>query len=80
MNMEMQLHFLGLVCLAGLTLACSTQAPGPQAAPDDPDKGKAWIGTQAKGVALTDEAGVQVDLSKEFGKRPVVLVFYRGVW
>ena len=50
--------------------------------PQDPpvDHGKAWVGTKAKGVALQDENGKTVDLSKEIGKRPIILVFYRAFW
>ena len=44
------------------------------------DQGKAWLGTTAKFEVLKDERGMDVDLSKEYGKRPVVLVFYRGMW
>ena len=44
------------------------------------DHAKAWIGTQAKSEIVKNEDGADVDLSKQFGKRPVVMVFYRGVW
>jgi len=44
------------------------------------NKAAAWIGKTAKAVPVVDMAGNKVDLAKEFGKRPVVLVFYRGVW
>ncbi len=38
------------------------------------------VGKQARSVVLKDEFGKDVDLSKVFGKQPVVLVFYRGDW
>jgi hypothetical protein len=41
---------------------------------------KNWGGKQAKGFVLPGIDGKNVDVGKEFGKRPVVLVFYRGVW
>ena len=44
------------------------------------DHGSAWIGHRAKSVIINDEDGKPVDLSKQFGKAPVVLVFYRAIW
>lgn len=44
------------------------------------DLGATWIGKPAKSAVVKDENGVDVDLGKVIGKRPVVLVFYRGVW
>ena len=44
------------------------------------DMGTKWIGTKAKSEKVNDENGKEVDLSKLFGKRPVVLVFYRAIW
>ncbi|HEY3780705.1 MAG TPA: hypothetical protein VGL56_06450 [Fimbriimonadaceae bacterium] len=45
-----------------------------------PDPGAAWVGTTAKTVSLKNGDGKDVDLNKEFGKHPVVIVFYRGIW
>lgn len=39
-----------------------------------------WQGKSAAGFALTDLNGKKQDVSKEIGRRPVVLVFYRGIW
>ena len=44
------------------------------------DRGADWIGKTAKSVIVKDEDGKPVDLSKQFGKVPVVLVFYRAIW
>ena len=44
------------------------------------DLGTKWIGAKAKSEKVNDENGKEVDLSKLFGKRPVVLVFYRAIW
>jgi peroxiredoxin len=44
------------------------------------NKAASWVGKTAKAVPVMDMAGNKADLAKEFGKRPVVLVFYRGVW
>ncbi len=41
---------------------------------------KAWVGKKAKGFALPGIDGKQVDISADLGKRPILLVFYRGVW
>ena len=39
-----------------------------------------WIGRTAKPFALRDTRGTLVDMAKVIGTRPVVLIFYRGVW
>ncbi len=44
------------------------------------DHGTEWIGKAAKSVIVKDEDGKDVDLSKQYGKKPVVLVFYRAIW
>lgn len=44
------------------------------------DHGQAWIGNEAKSEAVENEKGETVALGEVFGTRPVVLVFYRGVW
>lgn len=37
-------------------------------------------GEPAPGFTLTDHKGAAVELAESVGKRPVVLVFYRGYW
>lgn len=68
--------------LAGLTLAALTApmlaAPAPPAAAGD--RAGDWVGRTAPASTLPDSHGALVDLSKVIGTRPVVLVFYRGVW
>ena len=44
------------------------------------DAGAKWVGTVAKSEIVNDENGKPVDLSKIYGKHPVVLVFYRAIW
>ena len=44
------------------------------------ESAKVWVGKKAKGFTLPGIDGKPVDLGKDLGKRPVVLVFYRGVW
>jgi cytochrome oxidase Cu insertion factor (SCO1/SenC/PrrC family) len=38
------------------------------------------VGEQAPNFTLTDQSGRSHSLAAERGKRPVVLVFYRGYW
>ncbi len=47
---------------------------------DQVDHGAAWVGTPAKAVPLKNDDGKEVSVGREFGKHPVVIVFYRGVW
>ena len=44
------------------------------------ESAKTWVGKKAKGFTLPGTDGKSVDVSKKLGKRPIVLVFYRGVW
>ena len=44
------------------------------------ESAKGWVGKKAKGFVLPGVDGKPVDIGKNLGKRPVVLVFYRGVW
>ncbi|MDQ2800898.1 MAG: peroxiredoxin family protein [Armatimonadota bacterium] len=52
----------------------------PQAIMDTADHSGGWVGKTAQPFTKTDSDGKTVDLSKVFGTRPVVLIFYRGVW
>ncbi len=61
--------------LIALCMAVAVQQP---AAPVDPIA--KMIGKKAPAVTLKSSKGEDVDLAKKFGKQPVVLVFYRGVW
>jgi len=45
-----------------------------------PNFSRNWIGQTAKPFALRDTKGALVDMAKVIGTRPVVLIFYRGVW
>ena len=42
--------------------------------------GMAWIGKQAEPFTLPGIDGKPVNIATDLGKRPIVLVFYRGVW
>jgi len=76
-------HF-NLVTLAplalSLLLAGPTLAQRPQAVMDTADHSGGWVGKTAQPFTLTSSDGKATDLSKVIGTRPVVLVFYRGVW
>lgn len=39
-----------------------------------------FVGKAVKGFTLTDVDGKTVDVGAVLGKKPVVLIFYRGVW
>ncbi len=69
--------------LAGLALAALTTAlpaAPPAAAPAAADMTGGWIGKTAPAFTLPSSRGVPTDLSKVLGTKPVVLIFYRGVW
>jgi len=55
-------------------------AQKPQAVMDTADHSGGWVGKTAQPFTLTSSDGKTTDLSKVIGMRPVVLVFYRGVW
>lgn len=52
----------------------------PQALMDTADHSGGWLGKTAQPFKLTASDGKTVDLSKVIGKKPVMLIFYRGVW
>ena len=77
-------HFAASISLP-LLLAVGLQAQEapahpPQAILDSTDHSGGWVGKTAKLFTLTRSDGKVVDLSKVIGTRPVVLIFYRGVW
>ena len=39
-----------------------------------------WVGRSAPAFTLPSSTGTSVDMNKVFGTKPVVLIFYRGVW
>jgi len=62
--------------LVACALAASPAAlaqPAPRAAP-------VGVGDMAPDFTLTDQDGRGHTLSAERGKRPVILIFYRGHW
>lgn len=56
-----------LICLF-VTPGCSTGAHGGA------------VGSRATAFSLPASDGKTVDIANDIGKRPIVLVFYRGVW
>jgi len=64
--------------LAALLLAASVLAPGAAAA--QPRPASVATGEVAPDFTLADANGRPHRLAAERGKRPVVLVFYRGHW
>lgn len=73
-----------IIALAGLALAALTTAlpAAPPAAtpPAAADRAGGWIGRTAPAFTLPSSRSVSTDLSKVLGTKPVVLIFYRGVW
>ena len=73
----MTLQILGPIALLIATISCSAmQNSGmivPRTAP-------VQVGERAPDFALEDQSNRKVTLSANFGKAPIVLVFYRGSW
>jgi peroxiredoxin len=72
------------MALTGLALAAFASAlpaaPPASTAPAAADTTGGWVGRTAPAFTLPSSQGTSVDLSKVLGTRPVVLIFYRGVW
>lgn len=68
----------GLVLLAAMPgrLPCASAGQNPVEA----ESAKKWVGQKAKAFTLPGTDGKPVNLVRDLGKHPVVLVFYRGVW
>lgn len=71
-GLNVVLRLFALLALCAATLAGVTHAQ-PRAKP-------VAVGEQAPDFTLTDQNGRSQSLAAERGKRPVVLVFYRGYW
>lgn len=65
-------YFVLLVSMFALAL--------PAGAPAQQRAKPVAVGEQAPDFTLTDQNGRSQSLAAERGKRPVVLVFYRGYW
>jgi hypothetical protein len=73
------------IAIVALTLTACTPREGPEALEPDTSTGalpasKGWAGRAAEAFALPGVEGEMVDVGRMIGERPVVLVFYRGVW
>lgn len=69
---------IALALTAGFALASPTRAADP--APGAKRAAPVAVGDVAPDFTLTDQNGRSHTLAAERGKRPVVLVFYRGYW
>jgi cytochrome oxidase Cu insertion factor (SCO1/SenC/PrrC family) len=65
---------------AGIALSSSIHAAEPKAADGAKRVGPVAVGDVAPEFTLTDQNGRSHSLATERGKRPVILVFYRGYW
>lgn len=82
MNFAYFLAALAPALVSGVQ-AVHAQAPAPKpptAIMDTTDHSGGWVGKAAQPFALPNAAGKTVDLGRVIGTRPVVLIFYRGVW
>jgi hypothetical protein len=85
-RMKPSLGLSGWIGLVVILAGCTGQEPGsPAPAAATPvtqtaDTTRGWVGKTAMGFTLPDPNGRLVDVGKVLGTRPVVLVFYRGVW
>ena len=71
--------FLYFALLLVLIPWCWNSARAGQNAVEDASA-KVWVGKKATPFTLPGIDGKPVNIAKDLGKRPVVLVFYRGVW
>ena len=77
-----------LLTFAALPVWADPTPPAPMPKPEVPrqatmdtaDHSGDWGGKTAQPFTRTDSDGKTVDLSKVFGTRPIVLIFYRGLW
>jgi peroxiredoxin Q/BCP len=70
LNVSLKLFALLALCVITFTGAAHAQIRAKPVA----------VGEQAPDFTLTDQNGRSRSLAAERGKRPVVLVFYRGYW
>jgi len=75
----MTIKLFALAAFAIMALAPALPAAPPAAIPAADTTG-GWVGRTAPAFTLPSSQGAPVDLSKILGTRPVVLIFYRGVW
>jgi hypothetical protein len=90
MRINTVLSSLLVLGMLTMTVACESQpeqagaSGGPQppavSATTPTDASRDWIGKTAPSFSLPDTDGKTIDVSKVLGTKPVVLVFYRGVW
>jgi len=66
--------------LMGLAVALPVLGCRAAAGLADDNPGDALLGKAARSVALKSTDGKMVDPGRSFGKKPVVLIFYKGVW
>ena len=73
-------HLAVLLLAAGTLVSSSLLAADPSGAADAKRGKPVAAGDVAPDFTLVDRDGRKHTLSAELGKRPVVLVFYRGHW
>ena len=76
-------HPLPALAAVLLAMGCAPTADQPMAAAQPAAMGddlSSWVGQPAKPFAIKNIAGETVNLKDQIGKKPIVLVFYRGQW
>ena len=72
---------IGAVAFGGASGESVAREPGqPTQQSKAATPSRDWVGKTAKGFALPSIDGTTIDVGRVLGTRPVVLVFYRGVW
>jgi peroxiredoxin len=79
-HMKLFTTALAGLALAALTASLSAAPPAPAPTAPAADTTGGWIGRAAPTFTLPSSQGAVVDMGKVIGTRPVVLIFYRGVW
>jgi peroxiredoxin len=81
--MTQKTKYVAVVGVMLLTLAWIGQVGRADSSPlsvSTTDTTGGWIGHPAPVFTLPSSQGSNVDTGKAFGTRPVVLIFYRGIW
>ncbi|MDE2126366.1 MAG: hypothetical protein KGJ62_07240 [Armatimonadetes bacterium] len=76
-NMALAATALLVTCMPS---ACQTAVQSPQPPPKPPDYTQGFVGKKAASFTLPAVDGKSVTVGRQFGKRPVILIFYRGIW
>jgi peroxiredoxin len=74
MRRQIRLGVIGTLGLVAVAAALGFRGQAME------NRGPSWVGKAPKTAVLKASDGKSVDLAKVYGKQPVVVVIYRGVW